>query len=93
MVNKNILMEMIDNCEKIEAELMILEYLIPKSSIKHWVSLNGELYSLRFTVNQYKTACTNNTPDILLNEIEKTYNKKNFKLLISLKSLLEKVRN
>ena len=93
MVNKNILIEMLDNCDKIEAELMVLEYLIPESCIKHWVSLNGELYSLRFTVNQYKTACTNNTPDILLNEIEKTYNKKNFKLLISLKSLLEKVRN
>lgn len=93
MVNKNILMEMIDNCEKIEAELMILEYLIPKSSIKHWVSLNGDLYSLQFTVNQYKTACTNNAPDILLNQIEKTYNKKNFKLVISLKDLLNKIHS
>ena len=93
MVNKNILMEMIDNCEKIEAELMILEYLIPKSSIKHWVSLNGDLYSLQFTVNQYKTACANNVPDILLNQIEKTYNKKNFKLVISLKDLLNKIHS
>lgn len=93
MINKNILIEMIDNCEKIKTELMILEYLIPKSSIKHWVSLNGDLYSLQFTVNQYKVACTNNAPDILLNAIEKTYNKKNFKLLISLKNLLEKIRS
>ncbi|MBQ7431267.1 hypothetical protein [Butyrivibrio sp.] len=91
MVNKNILMEMLDNCEKIEAELMILEYLIPEPCIKHWVSLNGDLYSLRFTINQYKTACTDNAPDILLNQIEKTYNKKNFKLMISLKDLLEKI--
>lgn len=91
MTNKNILMEMLDNCEKIEAELMILEYLIPESHIKYWVSLNGDLYSLRFTINQYKTACTNNAPDILLNQIEKTYNKKNFRLITSLKDLLEKI--
>lgn len=91
MVNKNILVKMLDNCEKIETEIMILEYLIPKSYIKHWVSLNGDLYSLRFTINQYKTACTNNAPDILLNQIEKTYNKKYYKLLISIKNLLEKI--
>ena len=93
MINKNILTEMIDSCEKIEAELMILEYLIPESCIKHWISLNGDLYSLKFTVSQYETACEDNAPDILLNAIEKTYNKKNFKLLISLKNLLEKIRN
>ncbi len=91
MINKNILMEMLDNCEKIEAEIMILEYLIPKSYIKHWVSLNGDLYSLKFTISQYETACKNNMPAILLNKIEKTYNKKNFKLLINLKTLLEKI--
>ena len=91
MVNKNILMEMLDNYEKIEAEIMMLEYLIPESCIKHWVSLNGDLYSLRFTISQYETACTDNAPDILLNQIEKTYNDKNFKLIISLKDLLEKI--
>lgn len=93
MVNKNILTKMLDDCEKIEAELMILEYLMPKSCIKHWVSLNGDLYSLRFTVNQYETACKDNAPDTLLNMIEKTYNRKNFKLLMSLKNLLEKIHN
>ena len=93
MVNKNILMEMLDNYEKIEAEIMILEYLIPESCIKHWVSLNGDLYSLRFTMNQYKTACTNNAPDILLKQIEKIYNKKNIKLIISLKDLLDKIHS
>ncbi len=92
MATRNVLMEMLDNCEKIEAELKILEYLIPKSYINYWVSLNGNLYSLRFTVGQYKTACKDKAPAILLNEIEKTYNKKNFKLLISLKNLLEKIR-
>ncbi len=93
MVNRSILMKMLDNCEKIEDELMVLEYLIPESCIKYWVSLNGDLYSLRFTVGQYKTACKDNAPDILLNAIEKTYNEKNFKLLISLKNLLEKIRS
>lgn len=93
MVNKNILIKMLDDCETIEAEIMILEYLIPESCVKHWVSLNGDLYSLRFTISQYETACTDNAPNILLNQIEKTYNKKKFKLLISLKNLLEKISN
>lgn len=93
MVNKNILMKMLDNCEQIEAEIMILEYLIPESCIKHWISLNGDLYSLRFTVSQYEIACKNNAPIVLLNEIEKTYNKKNFKLIIGLKELLERIRD
>ncbi len=93
MINKNILIKMLDDCETIEAEIMILEYLIPESCVKHWVSLNGDLYSLRFTISQYETACTDDAPDMLLNQIEKTYNKKKFKLLISLKDLLEKISN